>query len=96
MTYQILFSDLAFRQLKKLEVATRERIIASLERIRVRPETYLKKLVGDEGFRLRAGDYRVIVELDNEKLIVLVLRIGHRKKYMADVRNVATRYPMNP
>lgn len=79
MTYQILFSDLALRQLKKLEVEARQRIIATLERIRVRPEAHLKKLVGDEGFRLRVGDYRVILDLDNERLTVLVLGIGHRK-----------------
>ena len=79
MTYQVLFSDLALKQLGKLDAEVRERIITTIERIRIRPDTYLKKLVGDEGYRLRVGDYRVILDLDKEKLIVLVLRIGHRK-----------------
>ena len=48
-------------------------------RIRIRPEGYVRKLVGDEGYRLRVGEYRVIVDLDEEKLMILVLRIGHRK-----------------
>ena len=56
-----------------------QRIIATLERIRTRPDAYVKKLVGDDGYRLRVGNYRVIVDLDKEKLIILVLRIGHRK-----------------
>ena len=79
MTYEVLFSDLALKQLKKLDEDIRRRIIATLERIRIRPEAYLRKLVGDDGYRLRVGDYRVIVDLDKEKLIILVLRIGHRR-----------------
>ena len=79
MTYEVLFSDLALKQLRKLDGEIRQRIIATLERIRIRPEGYVRKLVGDEGYRLRVGDYRVIMDLDEEKLMILVLRIGHRK-----------------
>ncbi len=79
MTYDLLFSDLAMKQLLKLEKETRERIIATLERIRTRPEVYVRKLVGDEGYRLRVGNYRIIVDLDKEKFIILVLRMGHRR-----------------
>ncbi|QRF75542.1 Plasmid stabilization system protein [Thermoplasmatales archaeon] len=79
MTYQVIFSDLAFKQLRKLDGEIRERIVSSLERIRIRPDAYVKKLVGDDGYKLRIGSYRVILDLDREKLIILVLRIGHRK-----------------
>ncbi|MCL5874720.1 MAG: type II toxin-antitoxin system RelE/ParE family toxin [Candidatus Thermoplasmatota archaeon] len=79
MTYEVIFSDLALKQLRKLDGEIRQRIIATLERIRIRPDAYIRKLVGDEGYRLRVGDYRVIVDIDKEKLIILVLRIGHRR-----------------
>ncbi len=79
MTYEVLFSDIALKQLKKLEGDISWRIIATLERIRIRPDAYVRKLVGDEGYRLRVGDYRVILDLNKEKLIILVLRIGHRR-----------------
>ncbi|EQB68168.1 MAG: hypothetical protein AMDU5_GPLC00015G0014 [Thermoplasmatales archaeon Gpl] len=79
MTYSVLFSDLSLKQLKKLDGETRQRIITSIERIRIRPNAYIKRLVGEEGYRFRVGDYMVILDLDNERLIVLVLRIGHRK-----------------
>ncbi|MBE3095011.1 MAG: type II toxin-antitoxin system RelE/ParE family toxin [Actinobacteria bacterium] len=79
MTYEIIFSDNALMQLKKLEHRIQERIIKSLERIRIRPEAYVTKLVGDPGYRLRVGDYRVIMDIDNEKLHILVIKIGHRK-----------------
>ena len=75
----MIFSDLALKQLRKLDGEIRQRIIATLERIRIRPDAYIRKLVGDEGYRLRVGDYRVIVDIDKEKLIILVLRIGHRR-----------------
>ncbi len=79
MTYQIFFTDRAKKQLEKLEKVDQERIIKSLERIRIRPETHITKLVGDPGYKLRVGDYRVILEIEKDKLIILVLMIGHRK-----------------
>jgi mRNA interferase RelE/StbE len=79
MTYQIFFTDKASKQLKKFEKNDQERIIKSLERIRIRPETRVTKLVGDPGYKLRVGNYRVILDIEKEKLIILVLMIGHRK-----------------
>lgn len=77
--YEIFFSETAKKQLRKLEKTTQKRIIAALERIRIRPEAHLRKLIGDPGYRLRAGDYRIILDLDKNKLIVTVIKIGHRK-----------------
>ncbi|MEM0466909.1 MAG: type II toxin-antitoxin system RelE/ParE family toxin [Candidatus Thermoplasmatota archaeon] len=79
MTYQIFFTDKAKKQLEKLEKVDQERIIKSLQRIRIRPEAHITKLVGDPGYKLRVGDYRVILEIEKEKLVILVLIIGHRK-----------------
>ena len=79
MTYEIIFSDKALLQLKKLEHGIQERIIKSLERIRIRPEAYITKLVGDPGYRLRVGDCRVIMDIDKEKLHILIIKIGHRR-----------------
>ena len=79
MTYQIFFTEKATRQLKKLEKADQERIIKSIERIRIRPEAHVSKLVGDPGYKLRVGTYRIILEIKKETLIILVLLIGHRK-----------------
>ena len=80
MSYGIVFSDNAFKQLKKLEPEIQERIIKVLERIRIRPESFVTKLVGDPGFRLRVGEYRVIVDIDKDKLLILVIKIGHRSR----------------
>ena len=79
MTYQVIFSDLALKQLRKLDREIGQRIISSLDRIRLRPDAYIKKLVGDDGYKLRVGSYMVILDLDREKPTILVLRIGHRR-----------------
>jgi len=79
MTYEILFSDKALKQLKNMERDVQERIIAAMERVRIKPEKYVTKLVGDPSYKLRVGDYRIIMDIDSKKLQVLVLKIGHRK-----------------
>ena len=79
LLYEIVFSQKAKKQLFKLERSIQERIISALERIRIRPESYITKLVGDPGYKLRVGDYRVIMDLDKSKLLVLAIKIGYRK-----------------
>ena len=79
MSYEIIFTDTSLKQFKKLEKDIQERIIKALERIRIRPEAYVKKLVGDLGYRLRVGEYRVIIDIYKDKLIILVIKVGHRK-----------------
>ena len=67
--YEIIFSDKARRQLKKLERNIQERIISTLGRLRIRPERYLIKLVDDPGYKLRIGDYRIILDILNGKFV---------------------------
>ena len=79
MSYEITFTDTSRKQFRKLEKDVQERIIKILERIRIRPESYVKKLIGDPGYRLRVGDYRVILDIQKSELIILVIKIGFRK-----------------
>jgi mRNA interferase RelE/StbE len=79
MSYEITFTDTSRRQFRKLGRDVQERMIKALERIRIRPESYVKKLVGDSGYRLRVGDYRVILDIQKSELIILVIKIGHKK-----------------
>ncbi len=83
--YDIIFSEQALKQLEKLEKTLQERIIKVLERIRIRPEHFVTKLVGDYGYKLRIGDYRVILDLDRDKLLILVIKVGHRKNIYKDL-----------
>ena len=77
--YSIEFSKTAQKQLYQLEKGIQIRIISTLERTRVRPYPHVKKLVGSPYFRLRVGQYRVILDIKENKLIIYVIEIGHRK-----------------
>ena len=77
--YEIIFSEKAQRQLYKLPFNIKERILKVLERVRIRPLAYFEKLADEESYKLRVGDYRVIADIYSNKLMVLVLKVGHRK-----------------
>ena len=77
--YSILFSDLSKKQLFKLPKEIQQRIVAALERIRIRPEGYVTNLVGETGYKFRVGDYRVLMDIEQDKLLILVIKVGHRK-----------------
>lgn len=78
--YEIIFSNKARKQLLKLEKNIQKRIITALERIRIRPESYIAKLVGDPGYKLRVRDYRAIMDINNNNLLILAIMVGHRKE----------------
>ncbi|WP_309343711.1 type II toxin-antitoxin system RelE family toxin [Actinomyces oris] len=81
MTYQIQFSPAAARQLRKLDGRTQRRIQAVVELLAQEPRPAgAKKLVGGHGeWRVRTGNYRIIYEIDDGVLVVLVLAVGHRR-----------------
>jgi mRNA interferase RelE/StbE len=82
MNYQVQLSAHAARQLRKLDPTSRRRIQAAIELLATNPRPpAAKQLVGGSGeWQVRTGDYRVIYEIHDEELLVLVLRIGHRRE----------------
>ena len=81
MTYEVVLSPLAIRQLRKFDPDVRRRIQAVLELLSENPRPpAATRLVGGAGeWRVRTGDYRVIYEIHEGQLLVLVLRMGHRR-----------------
>ena len=77
--YEIEFSRTAGKQLYKLEKGIQARILSALERIKVRPQHYIERLAGGKYYRLRVGGYRVILDIQERKLIVFVIEVGHRR-----------------
>lgn len=77
--YEIEFSKEAEKQFFKLDKQLQERIVSTLERCQIRPYAHVKKLVGNAFYRLRVGDYRVILDIKDDKLLILVIEVGHRK-----------------
>ncbi|HEY5304120.1 MAG TPA: type II toxin-antitoxin system RelE/ParE family toxin [Acidimicrobiales bacterium] len=82
MIYQVVLSPSATRQLRKFAPDIRRRIQAVLELLAENPRPpAATRLVGGAGeWRVRTGDYRVIYEIHEGRLLVLVLRMGHRRE----------------
>jgi mRNA interferase RelE/StbE len=79
MTFSVILSETANATLIKLNKDISNRIIKRLEQIRSDPYVYVKRLHGVELFSLRVGDYRVIMDIKNNKMVIFVITIGHRK-----------------
>ena len=77
--YEVVFTDKAKKELRKLEPQIQKRILDGLERIRIRPEAYITKLVGDRAYKFRVGDYRILLDTDGVMLVLLVIKVAHRK-----------------
>jgi len=77
--YQVIFTPKAEKQLGKLPKDVQVRIINGLKRIRIRPELHLTKLVDDSAYKFRVGDYRLFIDIIHDKLILLVVKVGHRR-----------------
>ena len=82
MTYRITLAPAAARQLRKFDPQVRRRIHAALELLSSNPRPpAATQLVGGAGeWRVRTGDYRIVYEIEDEELLVLVLRVGHRRE----------------
>ena len=79
MTYQVLWSDKARKNLQGLDKKISIRITAKVESIKEQPFSYVKHLVGVPLYSLRVGDYRIIMDVKNKQMLIFVVRIGHRK-----------------
>jgi len=77
--YEILFHKNAQKQLEKLTKDIQGRVLSVLDRIKITPHSHVKRLVGTPYFRVRIGDYRAILDIQNDKLVIIVIEIGHRK-----------------
>ena len=77
--YSIVFTKKAQAEFLALERAVQERVSAVLTRINLNPYAYAKKLAGTEHYRVRVGDYRIILHIEEGKKELVVLKIGHRK-----------------
>ena len=77
--YDIKLSGISKKFLKKLSAQDYNLILKKIFSIRDNPFHYLKKLKGNNLWRLRIKDYRAIIDVIVSGKQIIVLRIGHRK-----------------
>jgi mRNA interferase RelE/StbE len=82
--YTFRWRERAVRQLRAIPQPTALTILRALAPLGEdprRPDADIKKLAGySNRYRLRVGDYRVIYEIADEQLIILVVGVGHRRE----------------
>jgi mRNA interferase RelE/StbE len=80
MPYQIIIKRSAEKELNALPAALRNRITNRLLALEENPRPVgIKKLQGEESYRLRVGDYRVLLTIDDQQQQVIIYAIGHRR-----------------
>lgn len=85
MSYQVIYSKLALKKLKKLDNHNKLYILSWIDKNLVGTNDPYKKGKSPKGnfkasIRYRIGDYRIITGIKDNKLIILVINIEHRSK----------------
>ena len=81
MRYRVILPKSAQKELDRLPDDIVNRVLARLAALETNPRPPdVKKLKGRDGWRIRIGDYRVIYEIHDPALQVLVITVGHRRQ----------------
>lgn len=86
MIYKVEFSNSATKQFNKLSPQLQYRIQNKIDELVIEPRPNgVKKLQGDDNsYRIRVGDYRVIYQIEDDVLLVTVIKVKHRNEVYKD------------
>ena len=81
LQYEVLLSTSARKQINKLPSKTADNLLKAIDTLTLNPHPLgCKKLKGYENsWRIRRGDYRIIYEVEDKVLRILIIGLGHRK-----------------
>ncbi|MFZ4591524.1 MAG: type II toxin-antitoxin system RelE family toxin [Ignavibacteria bacterium] len=78
--YNVIISDYALKELDKIDFQSVEKIFDSLKQLKSNPKPVGSiKLKGENAYRIRKGNYRIIYEVDNKNKEVIIYHITQRK-----------------
>ncbi len=78
--YKIEIKKSATKEIEKLPNISLKRIIDKIQSLSTNPRPNgCKKLTADEKYRVRVGNYRILYRIEDEILLVVVVKVGHRK-----------------
>lgn len=79
-SYKLLIKRSAAKELEALPPKVRRRVVSSIEGLGAAPRPEgVEKLSGQEKYRIRQGDYRVLYSIDDTAKTGTVVKIGHRR-----------------
>jgi len=78
--YSIVFTKTAQKELKRISQKDQNRIVEKIAKLAREPRpTGCKKLSNDEKYRIRQGNYRILYEIKDQTLVIVVVKLGHRR-----------------
>ena len=81
MTYRLFIEKAAQKALAEIPQPYQGQIISSIEQLAEAPRPHgARKLTGRDAWRVRVGDYRILYEIHDDQLVILVIRVGHRRE----------------
>ena len=81
MRYRVILPKSVQKELDRLPEDVAARILARLSALESNPRpSDVKKLKGRPAWRVRVGDYRIIYEIHDRELVVIIVTIGHRRE----------------
>ncbi|MFH0800235.1 MAG: type II toxin-antitoxin system RelE/ParE family toxin [Pseudomonadota bacterium] len=87
MSYRVEIETSAIREFQKLPKEAKASLGDVLDNLEREPRPLgAKKLINQEGYRIRKGDYRILYAVDDKALVVQVYRIGHRRDVYRHLR----------
>ena len=82
MSYRIRLTPQAAKEVRKLDPTSARRIRSFLEGRLAHlddPRALGKRLVNEDFWRYRVGDYRILAHIDDDEIVILVVRVAHRR-----------------
>ena len=81
MIYTVFIRKSAQKSIARLASSIQDRIFHAIRELASDPRPVgVKKLAGREAWRIRIGDYRVIYEIYDDRLMIIVIVVGHRRE----------------
>ncbi|MEO8561570.1 MAG: type II toxin-antitoxin system RelE/ParE family toxin [bacterium] len=81
MAYRLTIDPATVRELKKLDPKIRQTVASAINALAndPRPDGVRKLSGSKDSYRIRAGDYRILYRIADHELLVLVVKVGHRR-----------------
>ncbi len=79
--YEIFFRESVYKDFRKIPKKDLQKILSKIQNLSLEPRpSGSEKLTGQELFRIRQGNYRILYSIQDNQLTIWVIKVGHRKE----------------
>ncbi|HKZ41166.1 MAG TPA: type II toxin-antitoxin system RelE/ParE family toxin [Candidatus Hodarchaeales archaeon] len=78
MSFRIEWHPQAFKYLESLPKELIKRVLAKLDKVVLEPFRYVEHYSGEDVYKLRVGDYRALIDIDQKEMMIFIQQFDHR------------------